>query len=195
MRDNTIREIASSIKKTADVIQGLSVSRLDNFGRKILEILRKGNKILICGNGGSAADAQHIAGELQVKLRVMRKPLPALAITVDTSVITAAGNDLGFEYVFSRQVEALAEKGDLLWVFSTSGNSANIVEALKKARELELETAGFLGGDGGAALSYCDLALVVDSSETQKIQEAHITAAHIVCELVEKYYSKVDKQG
>lgn len=145
------------------------------------------NKLLLCGNGGSAADCQHIATELMIRLshHIQRPALPAIALTTDTSNLTAGGNDIGFENVFARNVEGLGNKGDVLLAISTSGNSPNVVKAVEMAHSKGMIVFGFLGGNGGKLKSVVDLPLVVPSSNTQRIQEGHITIAHIICELVE----------
>lgn len=150
--------------------------------------LEAGRKILLCGNGGSAGDAQHLAAELLVRLRpdVNRRALPAISLAMDSSALTACGNDYGYDLYFERMVEALGRRGDVLVGISTSGNSPNVVRALKTARRLGIHTLGLLGGEGGACLPECDTALVVPSRETGRIQESHITAGHAVMELVEE---------
>lgn len=148
---------------------------------------RAGKKVLLCGNGGSAADCQHIAAELMIRLshNVKRPALPAVALTTDTSNLTAGGNDIGFENVFARLVEGLGSEGDVLLAISTSGNSPNIIKAAEMAHSKGMKILAFLGGSGGRLKDMADLALVIPSSNTQRIQEGHITAAHIICELVE----------
>ena len=153
----------------------------------VIKTLENGGKILLCGNGGSAADAQHIAAELVGRFQQERRGLPAIALTTDTSILTAVGNDYGYEDVFARQVSALANKHDLLWVLSTSGHSVNITKALEVARSLACTTVGFLGKSGGSALALCDEALVVPSEDTARIQEMHMLLYHAVCVAVDKY--------
>jgi D-sedoheptulose 7-phosphate isomerase len=148
--------------------------------------LRSGNKILIAGNGGSAADAQHIACEFLSRLNFDRNPLPAIALTTDTSVLTAIGNDYGFEQVFVRQVRGLAHKGDVLLAISTSGRSPNIVRALKAAQDMGVTTVGFTGDGEREMSAHCSLCLAAPSSETQLIQQVHIVVAHAICGLVEQ---------
>src|SRR5215467_1165379 len=150
------------------------------------ESLRQGGKILLCGNGGSAADAQHLATECMVRLEAERAPLPAIALTTDTSLLTAAGNDHGFETIFARQVVGLGRPGDVLLVISTSGNSPNVVRAVEEARCRGLHTLGLLGKDGGRLKAMVHIALVVPSSNTQRIQEVHITVGHILCGVLER---------
>ncbi|MGE5373171.1 MAG: SIS domain-containing protein [Solirubrobacterales bacterium] len=151
------------------------------------DTLLSGGKILICGNGGSAADAQHLAAELVVRLRphVNRAGLPAIALAGDPSSITACGNDYSFEAYYERMTRTFGRPGDVLLGISTSGKSVNVIRALMAAREIGMTALGFLGGDGGPALVACDLALVVPSAETGRIQESHITAGHALMELVE----------
>lgn len=148
---------------------------------------RKGKKVLLCGNGGSAADCQHIATELMIRLshHINRPALPAIALTTDTSNLTAGGNDLGFENVFARSIEGLGNEGDILIAISTSGNSLNIIKATEKAHEKKMYVIGFLGGNGGKLKDKVDLPIIIPSSNVQRIQEGHITIAHIICELVE----------
>ncbi len=167
------------------------------FSEKIVKLadilndcFKKGGKILLCGNGGSAADAQHIAGELVVRLRSdsKRKALPAIALTVNPSILTAASNDFGFEKVFSRQVEALGKKGDCLLALSTSGESSNVNLAIKTARKIGMKTLALSGKKGGEMSRIVDYSIIVPSSETQRIQEVHLLIGHIVCDLIERNY-------
>ena len=152
------------------------------------EVYRNGNKLLLCGNGGSAADCQHIATELMIRLshHIQRPALPAIALTTDTSNLTAGGNDIGFENVFARNVEGLGNKGDAMIVISTSGNSGNVIKAVEMAHKKGMKVIGLLGGDGGKLKPIVDLSVVIPSSNVQRIQEGHITVAHIICELVEE---------
>ncbi len=149
--------------------------------------LRAGGKLMLCGNGGSAADAQHLAAELVVRLRpkVNRDAWPALSLALDTSALTAGGNDYGFESVFERPLRGLGRKGDVLIGITTSGRSPNVVRALAAARELGIGTIGLLGSSGEPALSQCDVALLVPSAETARIQESHIALGHALMELLE----------
>lgn len=149
---------------------------------------KNGNKLLICGNGGSAADSQHIATEFVIRLNpnIKRPALPVFALTTDSSNLTAGGNDIGFENVFARNVEGLGNKSDVLMVISTSGNSPNLVKAVEMARKKEMNVIGFLGGTGGKLKEMVDIAIVIPSSSTQRIQEGHITVGHIICESVEQ---------
>ncbi len=150
--------------------------------------LRNGGKILLCGNGGSAADAQHIAAELVIRLTSSnnRPALAAQALTVDTSILTAGANDFGFDFVYSRQIEALGRLGDTLIALSTSGNSANVIEAVNMAHEKGLYVIGFLGGEGGKLKKLVDLPVIVPSASTARIQETHILIAHVMCDILER---------
>ena len=147
--------------------------------------LKAGGKILLCGNGGSAADAQHIAAELTGRYKTKRGALAGIALTTDTSALTAIGNDYGYEFVFSRQLEALGRKGDLLIAISTSGNSGNVVKALELARKIGIKTIGLSGRTGGAMNELCELNLVVPSNDTPRIQEMHIMIGHIICQAID----------
>jgi D-sedoheptulose 7-phosphate isomerase len=151
----------------------------------MVDSIKSGGKVLIFGNGGSAADAQHIAAELVNRLNYDRPPIAAIALTTDTSILTSVGNDSSFEDLFARQVRALGRAGDIALAISTSGNSPNVLRAVEVARELGIKTIGVAGRDGGRLARATDLALVVESNATQRIQETHITIAHILCELVE----------
>jgi len=149
--------------------------------------MRSGGKLMFCGNGGSAADSQHLATELLIRLRphVERNPLPALALTLDAAALTAGGNDYGYEQVFERPLRALGRPGDVLFGISTSGRSRNVIRALEAARAMGIRTIGLLGGTGAPAIESCDLALVVPDQETARIQECHIALGHAVLELLE----------
>jgi D-sedoheptulose 7-phosphate isomerase len=152
----------------------------------LLRAFTTGRKVLICGNGGSAADAQHMATELVIRMtKPGRAALPAIALTTDSSTLTAAGNDIGFENVFSRQVEALGAEGDVLIAISTSGRSENVNRAIQAAKKRGLLVIGFLGKDGGTSKDMVDIPVLVPAEDTQRIQEAHITVAHILCGLIE----------
>lgn len=154
--------------------------------RLIADCFGAGGKLLLFGNGGSAADAQHIAGEFVNRFSVEeRRALPAIALSTDGGVLTCIANDTGFERVFARQVEALGARGDVCLAISTSGNSPNVVQAVEQARSQGLKTIGLLGRDGGRVATLCDLALIIPSKDTQRIQETHNLIGHIICELVE----------
>lgn len=151
----------------------------------IIASVRAGGKVLVFGNGGSAADAQHIAAELVNRLNYDHPPIPAIALTTDTSILTSIGNDSSFDNVFERQVRALGRKGDVALAISTSGNSPNVLRAVEAAREIGVTTIALAGRTGGKLATLAELALVVNADSTQRIQETHITIAHILCELVE----------
>lgn len=155
----------------------------------LIDTLKDSKKILICGNGGSAADAQHLAAELSGRYKSERKALAGIALTTDTSALTAIGNDYGFDRVFDRQVEALAQDGDVLLALSTSGNSENIINAIKRAKELGCMTIGMSGKDGGAMRQLCDSNIIVPSSDTPRIQEMHILIGHILCQAIDDAFA------
>jgi D-sedoheptulose 7-phosphate isomerase len=155
-------------------------------GKMITETIKKGNKILVCGNGGSASDAQHFCAELIGRFERDRKALPAIALTTDSSILTALGNDYGYDTIFSRQLEALGETGDILIGISTSGNSKNVILATEIAKEMKMRTIGLLGNDGGKLASSVDFAVVVPHTVTARIQEAHIFIIHFWAACVEK---------
>jgi len=154
----------------------------------IFETFQKGGKVLICGNGGSAADAQHLAAEFVGRYETERIGLPSIALTTDTSALTALANDYGFERIFARQVEALAQKNDLLIAISTSGNSPNVISAVMSARKIGCKILGMTGAKGKKLASLCDKCILVPSDRTARIQEAHITIAHIWCEIIDRKY-------
>ncbi|MCD8352541.1 MAG: SIS domain-containing protein [Planctomycetaceae bacterium] len=183
--------IASYLAKTRESIERLATdpayhSQLEEIGLALCQALSSGNKILLVGNGGSAADCQHMAGELAVRFRKDRPALAGIALTVDTSVLTACLNDYGSLPVFSRQIEALGKEGDVLWAFSTSGTSANILEACKAARRMGMKVLGFTGGQGGELAGHCDWCFKAPSDITSHIQECHITAGHLLCLFIEE---------
>jgi D-sedoheptulose 7-phosphate isomerase len=161
------------------------IGQIEQSARMMEASIRAGGKILIAGNGGSAADAQHIAGEFVSRFHFDRPGLPAIALTTDTSILTAIGNDYGYERVFSRQVEALGRSGDVLLVISTSGNSKNILMAIEAATKSGVKVIGLTGNGGGKMKDACDLCLRMPSDETPKVQEGHILVSHIMCGLVE----------
>jgi len=162
-----------------------STSDVARAARVIIQSMRAGGKLLIFGNGGSAADAQHIAAELAFKMGRDRAALPAIALTTDTSLLTAISNDRSFHFVFSRQLAALGRRGDVALAISTSGNSPNVVEGVQQARQMEIRTIGLLGGDGGRAAALVDLPLIVPTTNTPHVQEVHIEVGHIICQLIE----------
>jgi len=160
-------------------------SEIQRAAAIMAEAFKANGKLLAFGNGGSAADAQHIAGELVNRFLQKRRGLPAIALTTDGGVLTCVANDTGFENVFARQIEALGTKGDVCLAISTSGTSPNVVRACEQAREQRIKVIGLLGCDGGRVAALCDLALVVASNDTQRIQETHNLVGHILCELIE----------
>ncbi len=188
MQNAIIKEFLAHQETIAKAIETMQEPLLE-ASKLAVETLRAGNKILICGNGGSAADAQHIAAELTGRYKTERRGLPGIALTTDTSALTAIGNDYGYDRVFDRQVEALAQKGDLLIGISTSGNSTNVINALKVAREMGCKTLGLTGRDGGAMNELCDINLVVPSNDTPRIQEMHILFAHTICQIIDNELS------
>ena len=186
----TLKHITSQIEESISVKQRILndkglIAIIEKAGLICSDALGKGNKILLAGNGGSAADAQHIAGELVNKFGAERRALPALSLTTDTSVITSISNDYGFSRIIARQVEALGNKGDILIVLSTSGNSENILNGISEAKKKGLVIIGLTGKTGGKMKDLCDLLITVPSDETPRIQEAHIMAGHIICSLIE----------
>ena len=177
------------------VLQKLDESHLDALLALATDVeasWKQGGKFLVCGNGGSAADAQHITAELVGRFLAERPGYPALALTTNSSVLTAVGNDYGFDHIFSRQVQALGSGDDTLLVISTSGNSTNCILAVEEARRQGLRVHGFLGGDGGKLLPLVDAALVVPSTQTPKIQEIHITMGHLLCMILEGWMAGND---
>lgn len=162
-----------------------SIAEIAEAAQLIIAAMRSGGKLLIFGNGGSAADAQHIAAELAFKMGRERQALPAIALTTDTSLLTAISNDRHFDFVFARQIQALGRKGDVVLAISTSGNSPNVVEAVKQASAMDIKTVGLLGNSGGKLAELVDLPLIVPHHETPRIQEVHITISHIICQLIE----------
>jgi len=151
------------------------------------KVLEKSNKFMFCGNGGSAADSQHLAAEFTGRFIKRTQPLPALALTTDTSALTAIGNDFGFDKVFSRQISALGSAGDVLFAISTSGNSKNILEAVEEAKKRNIYTVGLIGNDGGELAKIADQSIIVSSAHTARIQEMHILIGHIICEALDNY--------
>lgn len=164
---------------------GAQIEVLEDISRKVLAAFKAGRKLLLCGNGGSAADSQHIAAEFIARFKRERKSLPAVALTTDTSILTAVANDYDYARVFARQIEGLGAKGDILIAISTSGNSKNVLEAVKQAASQGLVTIGFTGAQGGALKNRVDTCFAAQSSKTPHIQEIHITALHAISEVVE----------
>ena len=181
------KNFEESVNVKNEVISSGCLSVVATMATQLTESIRRGGKLLICGNGGSAADAQHLAAELLIRLRpkINRKSVPAIALAMDSSTFTACGNDIGFDRIFERMVFSLGKPGDVLLGITTSGNSENVNLAFQAASEIGMKTFGFLGAGGGQALQYCDLAFVVPSNSTGHVQEVHITAGHGLMELVE----------
>lgn len=185
MTGEIISQLQAHAKVMAAIEQDLT-PRIVAAVELLTETFQTGGKLLVMGNGGSAADAQHLAAEIVGRFKMERRALPAIAFTTDTSILTAVGNDYGFDAIFTRQVEALAAPGDLVVGISTSGASRNVKAALELARHQGCRTIGLLGRDGGAIAGIVDLALIVPSVDTPRIQEGHITIIHIICDLLEK---------
>lgn len=180
--------IRESINTKEKLLSNYS-AEIEAIGLILAKQVKNGNKILFCGNGGSAADSQHLAAELVVRLRshYNRPAIPALALTVDTSIITAGGNDIGFDNVFARGVEAYGNKGDVLIGITTSGNSENVIRAINMAKRKGVITIGLLGGNGGKIKDMVDNSIIVPSDVTARIQESHILIGHLWCEIIEEY--------
>jgi D-sedoheptulose 7-phosphate isomerase len=184
MKQTIKNEFLSHLKVINLTIETMQ-EKLELASLLVVETLKNGNKVLLCGNGGSAADAQHIAAELVGRYKSDRRGFPAIALTTDSSILTSIGNDYGYDKIFDRQVEALANKGDLIIGISTSGNSQNIVNALRLGKELDCKTLGFSGCKGGVMNELCDINLIVPSNDTPRIQEMHILFGHIICQIVD----------
>jgi D-sedoheptulose 7-phosphate isomerase len=200
MADPRHEAVRAHLRRSADVIERASVdgkftAAVIAIAERVAASLKTGGKILLAGNGGSAADAQHIAAEFVGRFVEDRAPLAAIALTTDTSALTAVANDYGFEHVFERQVRALGRKGDVFVAISTSGRSSSIVAALKAARELGLVTIGFTRDGQTPMGALCDLTLAVPAEETALIQQVHITAAHAICQLVERELFGTPERG
>ena len=192
MQDHIINIFKES-SRVKEAFINENLSKLINIIDVLTAALKSGNKILLFGNGGSAADAQHIAAEFINRFLIERPPLPAIALTTDTSVITSIGNDYDFSEIFSKQIRAIGQPGDVAWGISTSGNSANVMKGLETAKKMGLVTVAFTGKDGGNIAKIVDFSVNVASSSTARIQETHITAGHAICELVDmKLFQKPD---
>jgi D-sedoheptulose 7-phosphate isomerase len=181
--------LSNSLQEHLDTIQKLlqsSLPKIEESGKMICDALTRGNKILICGNGGSAADAQHIAAELVGYYENQRRSWPAIALTTDTSALTAVSNDLGFENVFARQVAGLAQAGDVLIAITTSGKSKNVLRAVEQAKERGCQIIALVGVSAEILAPLCDIVVAVPASRTSRIQEAHITIGHLWCEIVDQ---------
>jgi D-sedoheptulose 7-phosphate isomerase len=192
MQDRIIKLIQASIDTKQQILQDHALmTNLERAVEHVLTCFRSGGKVLLCGNGGSAADAQHIAAEFTGRFYADRAPLPAEALHVNSSYMTAVGNDYGFEMAYARLVEAFAKHGDILIPLSTSGNSPNIIRAIDAAKTAGMQVIGFSGQGGGAMKERCDILLNVPSTDTPRIQESHILLGHILCQLVEEKYFAV----
>jgi D-sedoheptulose 7-phosphate isomerase len=187
MQESIINLINESVRTFTNISKDqYQVVLIEDITNTILNAFKSDNKLLLCGNGGSAADAQHIAAELSGRFEIDRKPLNAEALHVNSSFVTAVANDYGYEEIYSRMVEAIGKNGDILLALSTSGNSKNIIRAIEKANSLGLITIGFSGNDGGAMQNLCKYNLIIPSDNTARIQEAHILVGHIICKLIEQ---------
>lgn len=185
IKKSILASIETKIKLVSDEV---FLAELERIGSRIITALKLGGKVLIAGNGGSAADAQHFAAELAGKFIYKRKGLPAMALTTNSSITTAIGNDFGYEHVFSRQIEGLGRQGDMFVGISTSGNSQNLIQAMQSAKNIGITTVGLLGKDGGLMKDLCDLKLIIPSHNTQHIQEAHIMIIHELCSLIDEAF-------
>jgi len=193
MQDLVRRQLAQSIATMQAVHDDSALHEtMLTIGQITATALQNGRMLLVAGNGGSAADAQHLVAEFVARLTVDRPALRAIALTTDTSILTAIGNDYGFDYGFARQIEALAQPGDIFLGISTSGNSKNIIRALHEARKRDLITIGFTGNGGGAMRDLCDHNIIIPSATTMNIQESHLALEHIFCMLVERFTFGVD---
>ena len=163
-----------------------TIDTIDEIAELLIAALRNNNRIYFCGNGGSAADCQHLAAEFVGRFQKERAGLPAVSLTTDTSILTAVGNDYGFKYIFSRQLEALARKGDVLFLLSTSGKSDNVITAALESRRNGLKVIALTGGDGGELIKFSDLSLIAPGKNTARIQETHIMVGHILVEIAEE---------
>lgn len=194
MDNEASRYLESTLAESLEIKRMFLVENSDSLqkaAKSIADSVRKGNKLLICGNGGSAADAQHIAAEMVGRMLVERKPLPAIALTTDSSNLTAIGNDYGYEHVFSRQVQALARQGDVLLAISTSGKSPNVLAACREARALGCSVIGLTGGSGGELAGACDILLSARlGKNSSRIQETHLFALHSIVDLMDRFYLK-----
>jgi len=186
-----INYIKDEIKESYETKQAIYeneelLQQIETLSKKCIKLYKNGKKTILAGNGGSAADAQHIAAELVGRYGFDRPSIPSLALTTDTSNLTAIGNDYGYDKVFSRQLEGMGQDGDLFIGISTSGNSINIVNAFKSAKEKNITTVALVGKDGGEMAKIADIAIVVPSNSTPRIQESHILIGHILCDIIEK---------
>jgi D-sedoheptulose 7-phosphate isomerase len=189
--------IEDSLRAASEVFAETSKScrrEIAAAARAVADSIKAGGKLMLCGNGGSAADAQHIAAEMTVKMKRVRAPLPAIALTTNTSLLTAQANDLGFDTVFSRQIESLGREGDVLIAISTSGNSPNILKAAQAAGDMGIKVVGLTGGSGGKLAPMSDIVVAVPSDDVPRIQEVHIAIGHLICEFAESTFFQ-DRPG
>ncbi len=192
MEDHIVKIFKES-SQLKEIFVNENLSRIVRVVEAVTSALKAGNKILLFGNGGSAADAQHIAAEFVNRFIIERPPLPAIALSTDTSVITSIGNDYDFSEIFSKQIRAIGQAGDVAWGISTSGKSPNVIKALEMAKKMGLVTIGFTGRDGGDIARMVDYSLNVSSNSTPRVQEVHITVAHVICEMVDfKLFQRPD---
>jgi D-sedoheptulose 7-phosphate isomerase len=182
---NTVKQAIQVHRKLIDVLEQTGIDAVVQMAQTIIDCFKNGRRLYVCGNGGSAADCQHISGELVGRFRKERKALPVVALSTDTSILTSVGNDYGFEEIFRRQVEGLIEKGDILWALSTSGASANILAAARLAKEKGAKVLAFTGRRNSELEKMSDLCLCIDCPQTSGAQEIHQVAYHIICDLVE----------
>ena len=192
MKKRIEQAVNDSIRLKSQLLNEEGIKFISQVSEVIISQINNGGKVLLCGNGGSAADAQHFAAELVGRFMKDRKPLPAVALTTDSSILTAVGNDYNFDSVFLRQVRALCTSNDVVIGISTSGNSGNVVEAFKCARSIGAKIVALLGNTGGKCIQYADYNYVVDSCESARIQEVHLLLEHLICEFVEEAYIDAD---
>ena len=188
--ESIIREALSESIRTKERLIKEYIDKIIGISEKIAISIKNGNKLMLCGNGGSAADSQHIAAEFVNRFLIERRPLPAIALTTDSSILTSIGNDYSFEDIFSKQVRALGKSGDILIGISTSGSSRNVINAVKVAKEMEIYTVAFSGGEGGELSEVSDMSFNIRGKNTARIQETHIFLGHIICELVDNILFK-----
>lgn len=185
-------KVVHLIEQHIDVVKSLIQFNVDNISAlcdATLDCLKRGGKVVLMGNGGSAADSQHLAAEFIGRYVRTRRALPAIALTTDTSIITSIGNDFGFDQIFERQIAAICTSDDLVIGISTSGNSGNVIRAIEEAKKRNILTAGFLGADGGKLAKLVDIPIVISSPVTARVQEAHILIGHIICEHCDEYFA------
>ncbi len=185
MEDLVLKSFRDSVSAKEQFFTKKNIALVVKFAEMVVKSFKAGGKLMLVGNGGSAADSQHIAAEFINRFEIERPPLPALALTTDSSDLTSIGNDYSFDQIFSKQVRALGRKGDVLLAISTSGNSANVMKAVETARSMGIKTVALTGKDGGKLAGVADLLLNVEAKKTARIQEVHITICHILCELVD----------